>query len=615
MDNVKEEKFIRLIETIERKNAFAAVDLIGQKDIDLNRAAGDGDYLIHKALEKGLLMVFFTLIEGGANIDVRNKLGQTALFIAGERGLDELVKLLLTETGADPGIRNFYGQSALHAACFRKHKSVAVLLIDALIAGGGNIDVPDDDGNTPLYAACYCGAAEIVKILLKNGASPAVKNLQGLTPLTIAAQRGHGDIVTYLMEEDPYLMEDESEAVKVLGYMSAYGRLDLVKRIRNTGKGISIDAADEMGKTPLMYACQGGFKSMITFLLEQGADVHACDRWGHTALSTALMYKQTDIVDELLALDGHMLNREDPAGYTALHYAYLFQAEGGSGETARIIDKLIGKGADIKAFWRGLPLLSQGNDKKGKERVELFMFNKVKEVLNRGVDPEIMKQSVSLMRSSNPVIDVGECKTKNPPGYKKFMALRMKRSNTLRVGFGSGEQKNQAIDAWLKVDAVVREWALAGKDVTGADLFYIHKILELHGDKSGRCRRINGVRTGNPLNLYVPYQFIEAELEGFISRLHEGLEKCRRQKENPVVLAARTEQFLISLHPFENGNGRMARIMMDYVLQRFRLPPAVLRDNHNTAVFGLVPPSVNPTPTDAVKEVMEGINNSYRLLL
>jgi hypothetical protein len=59
---------------------------------------------------------------------------------------------------------------------------------------------------------------------------------------------------------------------------------------------------------------------------------------------------------------------------------------------------------------------------------------------------------------------------------------------------------------------------------------------------------------------------------------------------------------------------KTARMMMDYILQRFQLPPAALRLQHNTAVFGLEPLSSNPTPSDAVKEIIEGIGNSYDLL-
>jgi len=85
----------------------------------------------------------------------------------------------------------------------------------------------------------------------------------------------------------------------------------------------------------------------------------------------------------------------------------------------------------------------------------------------------------------------------------------------------------------------------------------------------------------------------------------------------PIELAARTYQRLVSVHPFPDGNGRTSRLVMDYVLRSNGLPPAAL-DDVNVAAFGLERVAgiqgLSTTPTEAVTKVTEGVERSLELL-
>jgi hypothetical protein len=71
--------------------------------------------------------------------------------------------------------------------------------------------------------------------------------------------------------------------------------------------------------------------------------------------------------------------------------------------------------------------------------------------------------------------------------------------------------------------------------------------------------------------------------------------------EPPLLLAAQLYQRLLSIHPFQNGNGRTARLVLDWLLLRQGLPPAVFgNDNPGVAVFGTVPLDCQYTPTQVV---------------
>ncbi len=47
---------------------------------------------------------------------------------------------------------------------------------------------------------------------------------------------------------------------------------------------------------------------------------------------------------------------------------------------------------------------------------------------------------------------------------------------------------------------------------------------------------------------------------------------------DPVYIAARAQRWYVSIHPFNGGNGRTSRFLMDYILQRVGLPAPVFQD-------------------------------------
>ena len=77
------------------------------------------------------------------------------------------------------------------------------------------------------------------------------------------------------------------------------------------------------------------------------------------------------------------------------------------------------------------------------------------------------------------------------------------------------------------------------------------------------------------------------EVPAFMEEFTNDLEK-NWNKEHPVILAAYAHQKLVDIHPFEDGNGRTARLLMNLILinkgyQIVSIPP-VLRREYITAI-------------------------------
>ncbi len=65
------------------------------------------------------------------------------------------------------------------------------------------------------------------------------------------------------------------------------------------------------------------------------------------------------------------------------------------------------------------------------------------------------------------------------------------------------------------------------------------------------------------------------------AKMQELIEWFRKEKENPdtnpIILAALFHYKFIRIHPFDDGNGRVARILMNFILMQFGFPPAIIK--------------------------------------
>ncbi|MES1206506.1 MAG: ankyrin repeat domain-containing protein [Pseudomonadota bacterium] len=133
------------------------------------------------------LMRVRTLLARGADPDARDEDGRTPIFSALLGGSVALLGLLL-ESRADVNARDGRGATALHLAAEEVLPEAATLLIGR----DADVDLRDEEGNTPLARAVFSarGRYDVVRLLLKAGASPDVPNQAGETPRQLAERLG-----------------------------------------------------------------------------------------------------------------------------------------------------------------------------------------------------------------------------------------------------------------------------------------------------------------------------------------------------------------------------------------------------------------------------------------
>jgi ankyrin repeat protein len=134
---------------------------------DPNQQDGNGAAPIHGIAfwsEKDPDSALTLLREHGAEIDVRNHQGMTALLIAARYGTSIRTMKRLLSHGADPDARDDNGNTLLHAAAMNS-KDGNIERYEWVLALGGDPEAVNTAGQTPLDRARVTGNAALLAAL------------------------------------------------------------------------------------------------------------------------------------------------------------------------------------------------------------------------------------------------------------------------------------------------------------------------------------------------------------------------------------------------------------------------------------------------------------------
>ena len=276
----------------------------------------DKGILLHKAIEmkKTDTEVVQELLKVGANPNIIHE-GYTALILASNKGLEEVVHLLL-EKGADVHAKTNREETALILASERGHTNI----VGHLLEKGSDINAIDEYEQTPLMLAIKNSYTNIIHLLLEKGADVNLVDYKGWNALSLT-------VTDYYIDEQPR------------------AKIDMIKSLLQ--RGADINAVNNEGETALMIAVRN--IPVADFLLERGADINAVNFQGQTALMLVLERDYYyDYQQDIKALnfllekgaDIHALNKEGENAFMS-----VVRGE----KPKKYLDFLLEKGADINA--------------------------------------------------------------------------------------------------------------------------------------------------------------------------------------------------------------------------------------------------------------------------
>ena len=277
------------------------------------------------ACRRGHPTTVSTLIQNGADVNVRSKTGSTAVFESIQGSNTDVLDILLTTVplgssldvnAVNPGD---YNRTVLMLAAFRGFENA----IDHLMQQPGIlINLQDTRGYTALALAASKKRATIVERLLKSKEIDIdVVNENGATPLMIAAEYGSEEIVTQLLKRNPDLYLKDYDGNTAIWLAITHGRTSVVRSMLD--HGIDIYGKNNSGRTLLHNACVSPDlePEVVRLLFEKGADLNARGKNGETPLHDASRLGNLAIAEMLIQL-GANHSTEDSSDRTPLIVAW-----------------------------------------------------------------------------------------------------------------------------------------------------------------------------------------------------------------------------------------------------------------------------------------------------
>jgi ankyrin repeat protein len=297
-------------------------------------------FLLHTALNADRVDIAELLLEHGADVNLRDQVGETMLLrllSEPEHYLSKKVTFLLKH-GADANVQGRNLMSPLHLAEMFGEREVAQILLKY----NANTNSQAYYGKTPLhilselwhdaYNGPYCKyILNHARLLLEHGADANIRDDGGRTPLHLAVSKDQFGLAEILLEHGAESNAENNNGKTTLHMLSE-------SRVNDNGNVLhlarlllkheaDVNRRDKDHQTPLHLAVGRDRFKLAGVLLEHGADANAEDKNGKTPVN---------------------INSEVNFGRTLLH-AVAKGKYGYGQDVIRIVQLLLERGADAHA--------------------------------------------------------------------------------------------------------------------------------------------------------------------------------------------------------------------------------------------------------------------------
>ena len=251
----------------ERESYFAeAARLLSVESME--QIANSGEAAIHIAAKYGHTGMLKVMIEKGVDVNLTQdepaEAGITALHCACAQGHADAVKLLM-DAGADDTLKNLKGETPAHFAVKKKNfgKELDSSQRADLLKELKNLDVPREDGKTPLLLLDTWDAQKLLPLLLQRGANVNHADNTGMTALMLYPSK---DMVKELLRAGADMHMADNDGNTALHYALKEGAIEDARYLIK--KGADYNRANNRGVTPVQIAVKEGYDTVLELMTD-----------------------------------------------------------------------------------------------------------------------------------------------------------------------------------------------------------------------------------------------------------------------------------------------------------------------------------------------------------
>ncbi|GBN29537.1 Ankyrin-1 [Araneus ventricosus] len=340
-----------------------------QKGCHVDIRIKSGSTALHLATMSGREEVIKSLLKNGSDIDAEDRKGFTALNHAVNANNEKILQLLIDEganlnaakerslflsavTQGHEDIVDVFlsrnqnvgaanpqsGGYPLHTAVFYGHVSVVSKMLEK--GNKDEINVIDDNCQTPLQVAVEKDHREIAQLLLRKGADPGISLEYWEFPLLLAIAKGSSKMVEILLQPDAdYLVKDNIVKTFTVYEIESGHSNAADAQLQNPA---IYNIKDQKENSLMHVAASSGSLEIIKFLIHKNADINSRDSSGAKPIHIAAKEGYRDVLDYFLNL-GISIDETGENGWTLMHYA----AAGNHSEICKFLSE---RGADVNAI-------------------------------------------------------------------------------------------------------------------------------------------------------------------------------------------------------------------------------------------------------------------------
>lgn len=174
------------LHTAVQQGNFPIVQLLLSKGADPSLYDQFGDTPLHHACGNNIPDITYHIIQNNPSLDLdfTNTYHQTPLHFAASNNQVDNAQILL-ECGANPDVQDINGNTALNVSAYHEQ---GMELVQLLLEHGASPNIANHNGSTPLLYSAMEGRTMTCHLLMYAGADPAVQNINGITAVHAAVE-------------------------------------------------------------------------------------------------------------------------------------------------------------------------------------------------------------------------------------------------------------------------------------------------------------------------------------------------------------------------------------------------------------------------------------------